>query len=232
PRPHFQKLRRRAQGRRRRRRQEDLRPADLHGQGRGVDGRPGRAGLRGPPVGRDVAQRLTQTVPTRALGSTRLQVSPVGLGLAALGRPAYIDLGRDADLGPDRRVEALERRSHQVLDAAWEAGVRYLDTARSYGRAEAFLASWLDARGLRPDEVTVGSKWGYTYAGDGRRGAGTHAVKEHSPAPPAPPGGRAPGPARPPPRPLPGPPGHPRRGGVRGPAGPGRAGPPPRPGRG
>ena len=119
-------------------------------------------------------------MPTRALGSTGLQVSPVGLGLAALGRPAYIDLGRDADLGPDRGVVALERRSHQVLDAAWEAGVRYLDAARSYGRAEAFLASWLTTRGIDPAEVTVGSKWGYTYVGDWRMDAETHEVKDHS----------------------------------------------------
>ena len=52
----------------------------------------------------------------RPLGATGLRVTPVGLGLAALGRPAYIDLGRDADLGPARDVEALERRCHQVLD--------------------------------------------------------------------------------------------------------------------
>jgi aryl-alcohol dehydrogenase-like predicted oxidoreductase len=119
-------------------------------------------------------------VPTRPLGSTGLQVSPVGLGLAALGRPAYIDLGRDADLGPDRGVEALERRCHRVLDAAFTHGVRYLDAARSYGRAEAFLASWLDDRGLGPEEVTVGSKWGYTYVGDWRMDAATHEVKDHS----------------------------------------------------
>ncbi|HEX7149679.1 MAG TPA: aldo/keto reductase, partial [Actinomycetota bacterium] len=117
---------------------------------------------------------------TRPLGATGLQVSPVGLGLAALGRPAYIDLGRDADLGADRGVEALERRCHEVLDAAFDHGVRYLDAARSYGRAEAFLASWLDARGLDPDEVTVGSKWGYTYVGDWRMDAETHEVKDHS----------------------------------------------------
>ena len=119
-------------------------------------------------------------MPTRPLGATGLAVSPVGLGLAALGRPAYIDLGRDADLGADRGVEALERRCHQVLDAAWAAGVRYLDAARSYGRAEAFLASWLRRRGLDPAEVTVGSKWGYTYVGDWRMDAGTHEVKDHS----------------------------------------------------
>jgi aryl-alcohol dehydrogenase-like predicted oxidoreductase len=121
-------------------------------------------------------------VPARTLGSTGLPVSPVGLGLAALGRPAYIDLGREVDLGADRGVEALERRCHQVLDAAWAAGVRYLDAARSYGRAEAFLASWLAARGLAPEEVTVGSKWGYTYVGDWRMDAEVHEVKDHSPA--------------------------------------------------
>jgi aryl-alcohol dehydrogenase-like predicted oxidoreductase len=116
----------------------------------------------------------------RPLGATGLEVTPVGLGLAALGRPAYIDLGRDADLGDDRGIEDLERRSHQVLDAAWAAGVRYLDAARSYGRAEAFLASWLEARRIDPAEVTVGSKWGYTYVGDWRMDAGTHEVKDHS----------------------------------------------------
>ena len=117
---------------------------------------------------------------TRPLGATGLQVTPVGLGLAALGRPAYIDLGRDADLGADRGVEALERRCHEVLDAAFDHGVRYLDAARSYGRAEAFLASWLDAQLPDPDEVTVGSKWGYTYVGDWRMDAETHEVKDHS----------------------------------------------------
>ena len=116
----------------------------------------------------------------RPLGSTGLTVSPVGLGLAALGRPAYIDLGRDADLGPARDVEALERRCHQVLDAAFAAGVRYLDAARSYGRAEEFLASWLRSRDLDPSEVTVGSKWGYSYVGDWRMDADTHEVKDHS----------------------------------------------------
>jgi aryl-alcohol dehydrogenase-like predicted oxidoreductase len=116
----------------------------------------------------------------RPLGATGLTVSPVGLGLAALGRPAYIDLGRDADLGADRGVETLERRCHAVLDAAVAAGVRYLDAARSYGRAEAFLASWLRDRGLAPDEVTVGSKWGYSYVGGWRMDAEVHEVKDHS----------------------------------------------------
>jgi aryl-alcohol dehydrogenase-like predicted oxidoreductase len=114
------------------------------------------------------------------LGSTGLTVTEIGLGLAALGRPAYIDLGRDEDLGQDRTVEAMRRRAHEVLDAAHAEGIRYVDAARSYGLAEAFLASWLEARGLGPDDVTVGSKWGYTYTADWRADVAVHEVKDHS----------------------------------------------------
>jgi aryl-alcohol dehydrogenase-like predicted oxidoreductase len=119
-------------------------------------------------------------MPVRRLGSTGLEVTPLGLGLAALGRPAYIDLGRAADLGADRGVEALERRCHHVLDAASAAGVRYLDAARSYGRAEEFLASWLRDRRPAPEALTVGSKWGYVYVGGWRMDAEVHEVKDHS----------------------------------------------------
>jgi aryl-alcohol dehydrogenase-like predicted oxidoreductase len=102
------------------------------------------------------------------------------LGLAALGRPSYITVGRDHDLGNDRSVEALERRSHDVLSGAFELGVRYFDAARSYGLAEHFLASWLRKRGFAPHAVTVGSKWGYTYTGNWQVHAKVHEVKDHS----------------------------------------------------
>jgi len=117
---------------------------------------------------------------SRTLGATGLAVTPIGLGLAALGRPAYINLGRQEDLGRERGVEAMERRCHEVLDAAFEAGVRYLDAARSYGLAERFLTSWLERRRLAPSAITVGSKWGYTYTGGWRLAAEAHEVKDHS----------------------------------------------------
>jgi aryl-alcohol dehydrogenase-like predicted oxidoreductase len=107
-------------------------------------------------------------------------VSEIGLGLAALGRPGYLNLEHGADLGPDRSVEALERRTHAVLDAAHEAGVRYFDAARSYGRAEEFLASWLEAREIAPGAVTVASKWGYTYTAGWRVDADPPEVKDLS----------------------------------------------------
>jgi aryl-alcohol dehydrogenase-like predicted oxidoreductase len=114
------------------------------------------------------------------LGSSGLAVSRMGLGLAALGRPGYINLGHASDLAGRTQVASLERLAHKVLDAAYERGVRYYDAARSYGRAEAFLASWLARRGLRPGEVSVGSKWGYTYTADWRVDASVPEVKDLS----------------------------------------------------
>ena len=114
------------------------------------------------------------------LGSTGLVVSRIGLGLAALGRPAYITSGRDRDLGDDRSVEAMERRCYAMLDAAWSSGIRYVDAARSYGLAEQFLASWLHMRQLPEDAIVIGSKWGYEYVGGWRMDAPVHEVKDLS----------------------------------------------------
>jgi aryl-alcohol dehydrogenase-like predicted oxidoreductase len=113
-----------------------------------------------------------------ALGQTSLDVSRVGLGLAALGRPAYINVGHAGDLAGDTDVDALRARAHEVLDAAFASGVRYFDAARSYGRAEEFLGSWLSARGLGPPKVSVGSKWGYTYTAEWRLDAEVNEVKD------------------------------------------------------
>ncbi|HXZ98711.1 MAG TPA: aldo/keto reductase [Candidatus Binatia bacterium] len=112
------------------------------------------------------------------LGPGGPRVSRLGLGLAALGRPAYITTGRDQDFGPDRSQAALRRRTWEVLDAAYAAGIRYIDCARSYGSSEAFVAGWLGRR--TADDVVVGSKWGYTYVGGWDPAATVHEVKDHS----------------------------------------------------
>jgi aryl-alcohol dehydrogenase-like predicted oxidoreductase len=101
----------------------------------------------------------------------------IGLGLAALGRPGYLNLGHGEDLGADRSADALRRRSFEVLDAAYAAGVRYLDAARSYGRAEEFLGAWL--RDRDPRDVVVGSKWGYVYTAGWQVDADPPEVKHH-----------------------------------------------------
>jgi aryl-alcohol dehydrogenase-like predicted oxidoreductase len=130
----------------------------------------------GPEIDRSLAigvatlDRVTDGTPLAALG----------LGLAALGRPAYLTAGRDGALGSDRSVAAMRERAHGMLDAAWARGIRFVDAARSYGLAEEFLGSWLAAHPERRAELTVESKWGYEYVGGWRMDADVHERKEHS----------------------------------------------------
>ncbi|WP_166867958.1 MULTISPECIES: aldo/keto reductase [unclassified Salinibacterium] len=82
---------------------------------------------------------------TRTLGRTGRDVSVIGLGTWQLG----------ADWG-----EVSEADAHAVLDASWEAGVTFFDTADVYGdgRSETLIASW---RAARPDaDVMVATKMG------------------------------------------------------------------------
>ncbi|WP_128803573.1 MULTISPECIES: aldo/keto reductase [unclassified Streptomyces] len=118
-------------------------------------------------------------MPFARLATATTPTCHIGLGLAAIGRPGYINLGREEDLGEDRSVETLRARTHELLDAAYAQGVRYFDVARSYGRSEEFLADWLTARpGF--DDIVVGSKWGYTYTADWTTDAQQHEVKDHT----------------------------------------------------
>ncbi len=116
----------------------------------------------------------------RPFGASDYMVTPLGLGMAALGRPGYITLGHGDDLNQAYEVAEMARHAHAVLDAAWDLGIRYFDAARSYGRAEAFLSSWLTAKEIAPAEDFVASKWGYTYTADWQVEADQHEVKEHS----------------------------------------------------
>jgi aryl-alcohol dehydrogenase-like predicted oxidoreductase len=118
-------------------------------------------------------------MPFARLATATTPTCHIGLGLAAIGRPGYINLGREEDLGEDRSVDTLRARTHELLDAAYAQGVRYFDVARSYGRSEEFLADWLTARpGF--DDIVVGSKWGYTYTADWTTDAQQHEVKDHT----------------------------------------------------
>ncbi|KOG43222.1 aldo/keto reductase [Streptomyces resistomycificus] len=118
-------------------------------------------------------------MPFARLATATTPTCHIGLGLAAVGRPGYINLGRDADLGDNRSVDRLRTRTHELLDAAYAQGVRYFDAARSYGRSEEFLADWLNAR-PDVDDIVVGSKWGYTYTAAWSTDAEQHEVKDHT----------------------------------------------------
>jgi len=115
----------------------------------------------------------------RTLGRTGLVVSRIGLGLAALGRPGYVNLGHGEDLTGRVHPEQLAAHTGVMLDAAFAAGVRYVDAARSYGLAEEFLGRWLSSNEVRAERVTIGSKWGYTYRAGWQTDPEVHEVKDH-----------------------------------------------------
>ncbi|WP_037573898.1 aldo/keto reductase [Sporocytophaga myxococcoides] len=112
-------------------------------------------------------------------GSTSLKVSRIGLGLAALGRPGYINLGHGKDLNFDYDHNAMQSQTLRMLNFAYKLGIRYFDVARSYGRGEEFLSHWIKANNEKKDFI-VGSKWGYTYTADWKVDAAKHEVKEHT----------------------------------------------------
>lgn len=103
----------------------------------------------------------------------------IGLGLAALGRPGYINLGHGDDLDHDYDLNAMQAKVNEMLDLAYSLGTRYFDVARSYGNAEQFLANWLSTSEPKKD-LKIGSKWGYTYTAGWEVQADKHEVKEHS----------------------------------------------------
>ena len=77
----------------------------------------------------------------RQLGLNGPRVSALGLGCLSFG----------GMFGPTTEAESL-----RALDAAWEAGITFLDTANRYGEgvSETVIGTWLRTRGHRPHIAT------------------------------------------------------------------------------
>lgn len=82
----------------------------------------------------------------RPLGSTGLQVSPLGLGTVKFGRNRGVKYPHAFELPSDREALAL-------LELAWDLGINLLDTAPAYGESEERLGRLL--RRCRRDWVVV-----------------------------------------------------------------------------
>ena len=101
----------------------------------------------------------------------------MGLGLAALGRPEYINLRNQLD--PDKSIETYRENAFKVMDYAYKNGIRHFDTAASYGKGEQFLLDWNRQHAYK--DVHLSSKWGYSYVANWEIGfKGAHEIKEHS----------------------------------------------------
>jgi len=95
------------------------------------------------------------------LGRTGLKVSAVGLGCGNFGgigsSPAFFGRGE------------TEPEAWAIMDAAWELGINFFDTADAYGggRSESYIGAWLKAKGSAVrDQLLLSSKL-FNPVGDG-----------------------------------------------------------------
>lgn len=101
----------------------------------------------------------------------------IGLGLAALGRPDYINIRPEQNT--DKSIESFKANALKVLDESYALGIRDFDVAPSYGLGEQFLQDWNDSRNHK--DVNLSTKFGYTYVANWEVGfSGKHEIKEHS----------------------------------------------------
>lgn len=103
-------------------------------------------------------------------------LSTIGLGMASIGRPHYINIKQEKVVSED--LDAFWQQGWRALDHAYAAGIRYFDTAPGYGFAEKLLIDWL--RQQQPQDVEVATKWGYTYTANFDINALIHELKEHT----------------------------------------------------
>ena len=100
----------------------------------------------------------------------------LGLGTAALGRPQYINVRQKNSKISD--LDTFKKHSFSVLEAAYNSGIRYFDTAPGYGLAEELVLEWLRTKDDK--SIEIATKWGYTYTANFNKNATVHEVKEHS----------------------------------------------------
>lgn len=120
-----------------------------------------------------------------------------GLGMAALGRPGYINLSRTEVFDEEgsnkddvrrRSVESMQEKANSVMTNLMEESktqgmIPWFDCARSYGLSEKFVGEFLRNQNIQPEDVFVSSKWGYTYVADWKvelEPGKPHEVKDHS----------------------------------------------------
>ena len=100
----------------------------------------------------------------------------IGLGTAALGRPQYINVRHGNVKILD--LNSFKKQGLQLLEEAYNLGVRYFDTAPGYGLAEGLVLEWLQTK--NDPSIQVATKWGYTYIANFDVKAKVHEIKEHS----------------------------------------------------
>jgi aryl-alcohol dehydrogenase-like predicted oxidoreductase len=95
------------------------------------------------------------------LGRTGLKVSVVGLGCGNFGgigsAPAFFGKGE------------TESQAFAIMDAAWDLGINFFDTADAYGggRSETYIGNWLKSKGSHVRDQLILSSKVFNPVGDG-----------------------------------------------------------------
>lgn len=101
----------------------------------------------------------------------------IGLGTATIGRPHYINIKTNLSDEPFNKQNFI-LKGKSMLTEAYKQGVRHFDTAPGYGIAERILLEWISE--FQPKDITISTKWGYTYVANFNRNVNVHEIKEHS----------------------------------------------------
>lgn len=104
-------------------------------------------------------------------------MTAMGFGTAAIGRPQYINI-KALPKKEDFDLASFKSSAAEMIQKAYEGGIRYFDTAPGYGIAEEVLIEWLKHQ--NDPSIEVATKWGYTYTAGFRSDARTHEVKDHN----------------------------------------------------
>jgi aryl-alcohol dehydrogenase-like predicted oxidoreductase len=98
----------------------------------------------------------------RRLGSTGIEVSELCFGTWRFGKET------------GGVVETDREEAHELLDAAWEHGINFIDSANVYGtpngRSERFVGEWLEGRDR--EQFVLTSKVYFPFDGDNPNGSG------------------------------------------------------------
>ena len=79
---------------------------------------------------------MGQGMKLRPLGSSGIDVSPLGLGTVKIGRNEQVKYPQGFEIPGDAQVSEL-------LDLAWDLGINFIDTAPAYGSSEKRLGELL-----------------------------------------------------------------------------------------
>ena len=100
----------------------------------------------------------------------------LGLGTAAFGRPLYINIKPSKESYTSE--DSFMAKGIEILDRAYDLGIRSFDTSPGYGLAEKMLATWAHQKSNKDIEILT--KWGYTYVANFDKNASVHEIKEHT----------------------------------------------------